>query len=238
MPHASHAFHLPTLATLVVADLICIGVHVASRLQEEPEPLLLLSSPRGLPELFQYLKEALIAGLLLSVGWRKRVPVLMLWAGLFTYLLFDDLLELHERFGYLIAVVFDYPSVLNLRPRDLGEVTVSLIVAGAFLAMIFSFARRCPPAWRDSSLDLACLLALLGFFGVFVDTLHMAMESLHLRGLTLLEDGGEMITMSAIAAYAICLHLDRATRRPGALWRAVRRMLTGHLSAEPITSRS
>ena len=69
---------------LLAADLVCIGVHVASRIQQEPEPLFLLSSPRGLPELFQHIKEALIAGLLLSPGRRHHVSLMMIWALLFT----------------------------------------------------------------------------------------------------------------------------------------------------------
>lgn len=238
MPHTSHVFHLPTLAALVVVDLICIGVHIGNRLQEEPEPLLLLSSPRGLPEMFQYLKEVAIAGLLLSVGWRNRAPVFILWAALFTYLLFDDLLELHERLGYLIAVQFDFPAILNLRPRDLGEVTVSLSVATAFLVTMLAFTRRRPPPWQESSLDLGCLLALLGFFGVVIDTIHVAVEGVHLRGLTLVEDGGEMLTMSAILAYTICLYRARATRVSGALWRAARRSLPGRRAPEPSIARS
>lgn len=226
MPHPSaQVFHLPSLFALLAVDIVCVIMHVLNRLQEEPEPLLLLSSPKGIPEGLQYLKEGLSAGLLLAAGWRARGWLLAVWALLFAYLMLDDLLEIHEHLGYAIAVQWDYPAVFGLRPRDLGEVTVSVLVATGFLATIFSVARRSPRPFRHASQDLTCLLALLGFFGVVVDTAHMAIEGLHLRGLTLLEDGGEMAVMSLIFAYALNLNRRPDADGAGSLWRWTQRFL-------------
>jgi hypothetical protein len=233
MPHTSAPlFHLPSLVTLLAADALFVTLHVANRMQEEPEPMLLLSSPKGWPEAFQYLKEASTAGLLLAAGWRNRVWLLAVWAMLFAYLLFDDLLEIHEHLGHAIATQWSYPAVFGLRPRDLGEVTVSLLVAAGFLVTIFSIARRSPSPFRHASQDLTCLLALLGFFGVCVDTAHMAVESLQIRGLTLLEDGGEMAVMSLIFAYALNLYRRPDAGGAGGLWRWTQRFLP-RLSKSP-----
>lgn len=228
MPHTTvQVFHLPSLFALLAVDIVCVIMHVLNRMQEEPEPLLLLSSPKGIPEGLQYLKEGVIAGLLLAAGWRARGWLLAVWALLFAYLMLDDLLEIHEHLGYAIALQWEYPAVFGLRPRDLGEVTVSLLVATGFLVTIFSLARRSPVPYRPVSHDLTCLLALLGFFGVVIDTAHMAVESLDLRGLTLLEDGGEMIVMSLMFAYALNLYQHPQVNGAGALWRWAQRVIPG-----------
>lgn len=225
--------HLPTLGAALAIDTGCVAAHVVTRLNVEAEPMLLISSPHGIAEIFQYVKEATISLLLATAAWQQRTRLFVLWALLFGYLMFDDGLELHERAGHLIASWWQFPAVFGLRPRDLGEITVSLGVASMFLIGLYVVGRRSPVTARASSADLTCLLALLGFFGVFVDTAHIALEQW--RGLTLLEDGGEMLAMSLILAYTVRLQRPRPIDAPGSLWRWLRTRLRRRATAEPLT---
>ncbi|MGQ0553490.1 MAG: hypothetical protein ACT4PU_09760 [Planctomycetota bacterium] len=197
------------LRLLLLADALFIGLHLL--LLATPllsSPLYSLETDRGYAEWFQYLKELWIVALLLLLLQRTRELGYLAWALLFAYLLSDDALKLHERWGYALGERWQLGPVLGLRPDDLGEVAVCVLVGGSLLLLIGWVHRRGSPAFRQASRSLLRLLVLLACFGVGLDLLGMTLErgsvAKHVVGA--LEDGGEMIVMSLIAWQAFRLH--------------------------------
>lgn len=227
--HVSQVVNPALLVLLLCADVAFLLLHVSNKLLSLSNVLFSLNTEGGYSEVFQYIKEYWIAIVLFAVCWRTREGIYGTWALLFTYLLCDDALAIHERIGQVVARHWNYVPALGLGTRDFGELTVSVVVGSAFLVLITYFYLRCSNNARNVSKDLALLLGLLVFFGVFVDMVHAAAEDLPVRGLTIIEDGGEMTTMSMIASYVVHL-LERQGHVPGLLWQLTIASLTGRCS--------
>jgi hypothetical protein len=114
---------------------------------------------------------------------------------------------------------------MGLRAQDFGEVTVSALAGTAFVGLIGFFYVRSSDRARNVSRDLALLVFLLAFFGVFIDMVHLALEAVHLPALTILEDGGEMVAMSITFSYVVHLADDPA-HAAGRLWQSTVAALT------------
>ena len=184
-----------------------------------PEPAFSLAADRGYAELFQYLKALTIAVSFIAMAWQTREGLYGAWAVLFVYVLCDDAMEIHESAGRALSTHWDYDSAFGLRAVDLGELTVSALAGIPLLGLITYFYRRSSHRARDASKDLVLLLAILVFFGIVVDMVHSLVEDLALQGLTIIEDSGEMVSMSLIAGYAVQLR-RRHVHAPGLLWRS------------------
>lgn len=206
------------LILFLCADIAFILLHLSNRLLDSPNVLFYLNKDGGYPELFQYIKEYWVAIALFAVSWRTREWIYGAWSLLFTYLLCDDALAIHERVGEAVERHWSYVPAFGLRARDLGELMISVVVGSAFLVLITYFYLRCSHSAKNVSKDLLLLLGLLIFFGVFIDLVHVAVVDLPVRGLNIIEDGGEMIAMSMIASYVIHL-LESQEHVPGLLWR-------------------
>ncbi|MEW5979288.1 MAG: hypothetical protein AB1898_26135 [Acidobacteriota bacterium] len=98
---------------------------------------------------------------------------------------------------------------------------MSAVSGSVFLVLIAYFCLHSTESAKEVTKDLALLLGLLVFFGVFVDMVHVALP---LRGMNLIEDGGEMISMSLITSYVVDMLEQRHT--PGLLWQLTRGVLT------------
>jgi glucan phosphoethanolaminetransferase (alkaline phosphatase superfamily) len=131
---------------------------------------------------------------------------------IFTYFLLDDSLEIHELFGVLISNKIDFlDSFYNL--EELGE----MIFAGGlgliiiiFLALTFIKGSR---VYKKVSVDLIFLLCILAFFGVFMDIFYIIIEikpgSLINLLLSIIEDGGEMLTISFTLWYVFNIKIQK-----------------------------
>lgn len=230
---SNHVVNPVLLVLLLCADVAFLALHVFSKLSPSPNALLFLQTDGGYPEAFQYIKEYWISIVLFAVCWRSREGVYGAWTLLFAYLLCDDALRIHERAGLVIASAWEYVPAFRLRAQDFGELTVSGALGSAFLVLITYFYLGSSSNAKNDSKDLALLLAALVFFGIFVDMLNIAVV---IRGFTIIEEAGEMATMSVITGYAVNL-LDRQSHPPGALWQSTRAALTGRSKArytEPI----
>jgi hypothetical protein len=202
------------LVLLLWADLAFLLLHISYKMWPLSNVLFDLSTDRGYSEVFQYIKEYWISIALFSICCRTREGIYGSWALLFTYFLCDDALSIHEGIGQLVANQWNYVPALGLRDKDFGELTVSVLVGSAFLVMITSFYLRSSNSAKNVSKDLTVMLAVLVFFGVFVDMVHIAVSTLfHVQGLTIVEDSGEMVTMSIITSYVVHLQ-ERQTFSP------------------------
>ena len=125
------------------------------------------------------------------------------WSLLFLYLLLDDSLQLHERLGSIVASRMGYAPGFQLRAQDFGELTVVGSVGLLFASLLALTWWRGDREFRTVSRDLALLVGVVVLFGVGVDMLHsMAGSPALTAALALLEDGGEMVSMSFVCWYA------------------------------------
>ncbi|MBN1238736.1 MAG: hypothetical protein JXB36_09545 [Gammaproteobacteria bacterium] len=209
------------LLLLVAADAAFVLLHVVNESSTLIENRMYsLDRDRGYAEFYQYIKLYWVAVTLAALAWRTRALVYAGWIAVFGYLLLDDAAQIHERVGEWIAARWGYPELLGLRPVDLGELTVSAAVGLALLVLLGVGYWRGNASARNASQDLVVLIGVLVFFGIAFDMLHQIAGDNAIGDLFVIaEDGGEMLTVSVIAAYAGALLL-RGGRAAAPLWRA------------------
>lgn len=188
------------LVLMLIGDITFILLHFAARSSGLDLPSgFYLHRDGGYPEIWQYLKFTGIVFLLASITMRRRSPLYLHWALLFSYLLLDDALRLHERGGLWLAETVGLPALLQLRPRDLGELAVT-VTAGLFflttLTFTYQLSRR---RGREFSQSVLLMLLALVAFGVVADMLQEMARAGWLRAwLAVIEDGGELLVASSI----------------------------------------
>ncbi|MEM9566063.1 MAG: hypothetical protein AAGA93_25815 [Actinomycetota bacterium] len=201
------------LLALLAIDVVLIGVHALHVRYGLPGGgIWLISRDRGIPESFQYLKMAAIIALLLMSHRRHRSAIYLAWAATFGYFLVDDSAEVHETLGDLVADGAGFDQPLGLEGRDVGQVLVSASIGVVLLVAIGVATSRDRSPARPLTIRLLPLLVALGFFGVVVDVI----DAIDVLGLV--EDGGEMVTMTV----AVAVVVDH--------WRRVGRSLDAHQS--------
>lgn len=207
-PPASWWMRVPAvIGALLLIDLILIVIHCVglAYFRMGLSSLWSVEKDHGYPELYQYGKELLGALCLGLLYLRSRQPVYLGWGLLFFYFMLDDGLRLHERAG--AAVLAATGAEVTSLTTQLAELSLSAVV-GAFIFTLLAigYARADAPARRVSKI-LLILLAAMVFCAVVVDVIHgWVGETSPLRyALGVLEDGGEMVAMSAIAGYVTAL---------------------------------
>jgi hypothetical protein len=151
----------------------------------------------GYAESFQYAKELGIVVFFFRF-FRGYPHLLSLgWLVLFLYLLLDDSLQIHEGVGRWVAP----------RLHTSWEFTdhVASALFGSLILGLLSLGYYCAPAWlRRVSWPLLGLFMTLVVFGVVVDTVgqvvHRSAPLIHWVGYVI-EEAGEMVTISVIAWY-------------------------------------
>lgn len=130
-------------------------------------------------------------------------------------LLLDDSLQLHERLGSMVASRMGYAPAFHLRAQDFGELTVVGSVGLLFAGLLALTWWRGDREFRRVSRDLALLVGVVVLFGVGVDMLHsMAGSPALTAALALVEDGGEMVSMSFVCWYAYRVFLRESSSAP------------------------
>lgn len=209
------------IISILAINIIFILIHILSILiknyfdvEHEYFNFLRLDEDRSIPEFFNYSQSFASAFFLLKLYLGERKLIFAALSFSFLFIGFDDMLEIHEIFGHLLAQMLDFPPILGLRPRDSGELLVWLLI-GAPLGLAIAWGLiRSDRRTRAFSILVLSALALLVFFAAGVDMLHIALPDLLLargadptlaRGLysflTIVEDGGEMLSL------ALCLSI-------------------------------
>lgn len=215
-PAAPHASYLRAarlfLVLLLAGDLVYIAIHVGHlTVPAFGGKHYSLEADRGLSEYYQYMKQLWLALCLAASFVQRRHLALLCWSGFFGFLLLDDALQIHERGGYWLGQKLGMPAMFGLRPDDFGELLIAGAVGGALLAALaLTLWRESGPVWRVSR-ELLLLTGLLAVFGVAVDAIHViayfrapALST----ALAFLEDGAELLIISATTAYALWLALQ------------------------------
>lgn len=205
------------LLLLVAADLAFIFLHVVyvetSLLRGRPFSL---EADNGLPEAFQYVKQFWVALCMAVMFRRVRALVYIGWTLVVSFLLLDDAFQFHEQVGEWLGARYSLPGVFGLRPDDIGELLFAGFIGAVTVVLIgFGYWRGNADA-RIVSRDMVLLLVVLAGLGVGVDILHVISyfkAPLLAQFLLILEDGGEMLVVSAMVAYMVNVlkHQGRAT---------------------------
>lgn len=197
---------------LLGADLCFILLHTINSLTPLwNNPLLNIEKDAGYSEIYQYLKYFWACLLFLVIAVKTRTVPPTAWAFVFLVLLADDALGLHEQIGGLVALNLHFTPPWGLRLQDIGEVIYAL---GAALVLCIplglAYVQGSSP-FRRSSHHLLQLVVLLACFGVVIDLLHMLVQTgWRLQFvLAVMEDGGEMMAVSALLTYTVTLCLRK-----------------------------
>ena len=141
-------FSLKLLILLVITDLLLILLYISCWLPSSSyistaifstvphEELLWITEDWSYAEIFQYIKELWIVAILGFGYWKRQNILFLAWALLFSYLLLDDSLSIHETIGSKLSDFFQFQDVFNLRSADFGETLVSATVGIAFSIFI------------------------------------------------------------------------------------------------------
>lgn len=196
------------LLLFVAGDAFFVALHLLFDFKLTKDPVFSLEGDRVAGEFWQYVKEywiALTMGLLL---WLRRQPIYAAWGVLFTYLLVDDALEIHEKTGEKIGSALNLSPIGNLQPWDLGQIIFAATCGVVLLAAMALFYSKADPDARRVTRWLFGGLILMGVFGVGCDALHALTA---LDAMIVVEEGGELMIMSGICTLMISEVLrDRA----------------------------
>jgi hypothetical protein len=203
---------VPLLAALVGVDLALVCASVVRLVTAGPsltDPWL-LETDRGWAECAGYAQQAVLAVLLLALAGLTRHLVWAAYAVLFASALADDALRLHENEGAWLAdrlaahLWFPPDGFLGLRADDLGELLVWGLLAAVPVAAAVLLHRRSDHWNRRASHGMAVLVAAYVFFGAVLDQAHvLVLDSWLGDVLGTLEDGGELVVLSASVVYVV-----------------------------------
>lgn len=160
-------------------------------------------------EVFQYFKFAWLLVLVALYAFEHRSWQVSMWLPVFAYLLADDALQFHERFGQQLVGVLGLTGAFGLRAVDFGELIVTgaatlVLMIPLIVGYVHSDARS-----RWIYRVFLVLVGVLAFFGVALDMLHIILGEYGLGSLmAFLEDGGEMLSVTAMVAFALRINLS------------------------------
>lgn len=219
------SYFLRSLFIFLLIDVVFIGLYVARDFLLDANyttgflqsGLWEIDRDRGFPEMYQYLKAAFAATLFGSLFLKRRSAAYLAWFLAFLYVLVDDFFQLHEAFGNFLLANFNLPTVwriesfLYVEPLLWGAV-------GLLLMSLITYAYIYDPKTRVLSRRLIYLFALLFLFAGLADAVHAFVDRYgsslsYVKGITVtLEDGGEMLAMSVLVAYAFSYYRTVAAR--------------------------
>lgn len=205
---------------LVALDVLFMGLHVFAHFRAATNMLLYMDFDRGYAEFFQYLKFVGIGLLVVVWAIENRSWQLALWLIPFGYLLLDDAMRLHERGGDWLAHRKEVPAEWAVRIEDVGELLVTGAVALVCLVILLLAYFTADRVTRWVFRGFALLVVVLGLFGVLADVIHIAVGDWlpKFDWVVVFEDGGEMVAVSLLLAFALRINFADAERgvvRPG-----------------------
>ena len=150
-----------------------------------------LGRDRGLIEFIEYGKFALIIHMLLEL-WRRNVePVVRALIILFSVMLIDNFIGIHEEVGELIVDNFTLPDVGLKRPKDLAEILVLGAVEGTALLYVIYCYFTGGESGRKNYRQFMGIFIVFACFSLVLDA----------NGNHYFEESGEMVGMTLIMAW-------------------------------------
>lgn len=173
-----------------------------------------LGRDSSLPETFNHGMLFFSALLFLLVSYETRSRMALFLVALFAFAWFDDSAQYHERMGKALAQNLNFSPAFGLRAQDFGEL-LAWGLAAILLSLIAIWAYRGRRNGDGMLLRLISLpVAALLVCAVVFDMVHIMVQTEWAdRLITVLEDGGEMLAVAAIATVALAV-----ARNPGSVW--------------------
>lgn len=193
------------LLLLLAADgvLICLSTYHLGA--ERGHPHFGLDTERGYAEFFQDIKALWAAMLFAILLFSKKQLIFGVAMFLFSYLLIDDAMRVHEQVGLLLVEPLGISSAFGLRASDIGELLFSLSVGTLVIALGMVGYKVGDATAKRVAIHLLIGCFLLGFFGIAVDMAHVMIgqgtHAIDVLFITI-EDGGELVMFSFFAWYA------------------------------------
>jgi hypothetical protein len=158
-----------------------------------------LAKDRGYSEWWQYAKETAACVLLAVLALRLRAVVLAAWCLALAYIVLDDVLLLHERVNEHTRDWYEGIELYGFSPDDMADLVFTGVV-GLTLASILAVAHwRARGSGRRISTGMFVLGVLFAAASIGMDAIGALFEATSFGTLgSLLEDGGELVAMSAI----------------------------------------
>ncbi|MBO0590865.1 hypothetical protein I2486_05535 [Cellulophaga sp. E16_2] len=212
-PILKHYFN-QTIATrflkmLLFVDIIFIVGHlvIVTLFNSEPNTLLLDAEDLGFPELFQYLKYISVIAFSTYIVFSKKKYSYLPFIGLFTVLLLDDVFQIHSKASYIFAYRLKLHAVFGLKAIIYGQLLYVALLGSIGSIFFLLFYRRGSCSTKKIFKDIFILFVLFLFFGVGIDIVHQLFTNTPKIGslLTILEEGGEMVSLSVLAWYFLFL---------------------------------
>jgi hypothetical protein len=168
----------------------------------------------GFASLFGGAKMLAAAGMMWVLARRSLAPIDLAWAFALVTIALDDLLELHEGFGRVIADSFALSSPLGGDPVALAELIVWALIGSVVFAVLIVAHTRSGQEPRNRSLRISGIVGLLVFFAIGVDGFNSFVVGGRPNAVSsLIEDGGELVVMSLVLAYVSSILLRSRPER-------------------------
>jgi hypothetical protein len=205
-------------------DLVLIGLFIGHALSVKNgwssplrDEVFNFNQDGGLAEWFEYGKSTIAALALIACARLRAAWAFLVLSGLHVWIAADNSLRLHERLGARIGDAVIGGDVMGvISAAAAGQVVfhgLVFVTASALMALAIIGAPR--TLWPTLGLLFVAAISP-GLFGVGVDAFHASKLSSGVgRGLiTLVEDGGETVMLSAACALAIACSFALRDSRP------------------------
>ncbi len=212
------AARLWPLVLLFGLDCILIVLHVCAAWLDWVNPAWSIEQDRGFGEGFQYMKQMLCIGFLLSLSRRPGLSgVSLTWLVLILWMLLDDAFSWHEAWAAATVQGFGaHPPWWASGPNF--ELLFMLVTGGLALSAIALVTWRAPRGGRELSLGITALFCVFALFAVGVDYVHALSTGPVLHAmLGVVEEGGEMFSLSLLVWWLYLLRTEASFPRPMAL---------------------
>lgn len=193
------------LFMLLSMDMMFMAIAFANKVFEINEVYYFLDQDWSYAERFQYLKFVACAALIAVMSRARRDGRYLACLVVVVYLLIDDALGVHENVGSMATAALGLNSAFRLRGQDFGELLVTGAAATVAIVLLAIARRHADRTFtRFAGGFLGCLM-LLGYFGVFIDMLHIALATGPVAdfNLAMLEDGGEMVAATLMTHFIL-----------------------------------
>ncbi|QXP50769.1 hypothetical protein H0I25_03670 [Cellulophaga sp. HaHa_2_95] len=201
----NHTISTRFLKVLLLIDVMFVVGHliVVTLFQSEPSTLLLDAKGLGYPELFQYVKYSLVIAFSTYIVFAKKRYSYLPFIGLFIVLLLDDVFQIHSKASYFFAYRLKLHTLFGLKAVMYGQLVYIILLGSLSIILFRLFYRRTTINTKKTFTDIFILLVLFLFFGVGIDIIHQLFLNTPKIGslLTILEEGGEMISLSVLVWY-------------------------------------
>ena len=157
-------------------------------------------------EIYKYIKELTIV-IIIFLLYKKRPSLTFIsWGVLYGYVLLDDSMQIHERFGEIFEDIPDLiPSILS--NQSLGELGASIIFGSIIFIGIFYGLFKSSPQDRIYTEIVIGLFGLLAFFSIGIDIFVSGFFSgYHARTIIhFIEDAGELFAITLTLLFMLGL---------------------------------